>query len=61
MHLGEVVASRMCYPMQPAMVPGGSQLSGWLRGDEAGREASPCPQKLKMPPPLAAVLPITWL
>ena len=46
--------------VQPAMVPGGSQLSGVLLVTDVAERVT-VPPLLKMPPPWAAVLPVTWL
>ena len=47
-------------PVQPLMVPGGSQLSGLLPVTDVAARVT-VPPELKMPPPWAAVLPVTWL
>src|SRR5205814_479951 len=47
-------------PVQPAIVPGGSQLSGVLPVT-AVFDSVTVPPELKMPPPWAAMLPVTWL
>src|SRR5215472_16800273 len=47
-------------PVQPAIVPGGSQLSGVLPVTAVFDNVTD-PPELKMPPPWAATLPVTWL
>ena len=46
--------------MQPGTLLGGAQLFGVLPVTDVPERLT-VPLKLKMPPPVAAVLPVTWL
>src|SRR5437016_5144474 len=48
-------------PVQPAMVPGGKQLSGLFLMTRVSTSVTGLPLTAKMPPPWAAVLPVTRL
>ena len=54
------ILNELPQPVQPTMVPRGSQLSGLFPVTDVDASIT-VPPELKMPPPWAAVLPVTWL